>query len=117
MQVSGIKFAIDTDVPSSVQLDDNGMFAGVAGTRRVREVYVLDDTGAYVELDTEKTYSLASRGYILREFGDGYSMFSDNTYVLDEGEADTDVLISYLASLNGKVSEKYCEVEGRIRVD
>lgn len=117
LQVSGVRFSVDTTVPSSVQLDANGMFAGVAGERRIKDVYVLNEVGEYVELDTEKRYTLASRSYILKESGDGYSMFSDNDYILNEGKADTDVLIEYLMFLNGNISEQYGEVQNRINVE
>lgn len=117
LQVSGVRFSVDTSVESTVQLDKNGMFVKVAGARRVKNVYVSNEVGEYVKLDMEKKYSLASRRYLLGEAGNGYSMFLDNTYLLDEGKADTEVLIEYLTFLDGEVSKEYCEVQGRIDIE
>lgn len=39
LQVSGIKFTIDTSVTSSVTMDENEMFVSVGETRRVKDVF------------------------------------------------------------------------------
>ena len=80
LQVSGIKYTVDTSIPTSVELDDAGNFVKVAGDRRVKDVQVLDsETGEYTAIDPEATYTLASHNYMLKDGGDGYAMFgADN---------------------------------------
>ena len=50
------------------------MFVGVTGDRRVQNVYVGDEP-----LDPEKTYSLASHNYMLKNGGDGFNMFVETS--------------------------------------
>ncbi|MEG0270341.1 MAG: bifunctional UDP-sugar hydrolase/5'-nucleotidase, partial [Clostridia bacterium] len=73
LQVSGMTYEIHTYVPSSVKLDDNGMFVSVDGDYRVKNVKVGD-----ADLDLAKTYTLACHDYLLKNAGDGYTMFQDN---------------------------------------
>ena len=40
MQVSGLRYTIDTRIPSSVKLDEKGFFLSVDGERRVKDVQV-----------------------------------------------------------------------------
>lgn len=67
LQVSGIKFDVDTSIESSVVLDENGMFVEVAGERRVKNCFVLDYYGEYIPIDPN--YVIASTDYILLEGG------------------------------------------------
>jgi len=44
-------------------------------------------------------------------------MFADNTFLIDEGVQDYQVLATYLTQkLGGVVEEKYAQTEGRITV-
>ena len=116
-QVSGLKFTIDTSVPSSVQVDENGMFVSVDGARRVKDVMVQNENGEYEPLDAEKTYTLASHNYLLKEDGSGCEMFADNTVLIDESILDYQVLVDYMVKeLGGKVDARYAATEGRINV-
>ena len=65
LQVSGLTYEIHTSVPSSVKLDEKGLFAGVEGEYRVKNVMVGDEP-----LDLEKIYTLASHNYMLQGQGD-----------------------------------------------
>ena len=115
-QVSGIKYTIDTSIPSSVSLDENGMFVSVANTRRVSNVQVLQN-GEYVSLELNKTYTVASSNYMIKKSGGGFNMFNDNELVIDEGMLDNQVLISYITKyLQGKLGEQYLKTEDRITV-
>ena len=117
LQVSGIKFTIDTSVASSVTMDENEMFVSVGETRRVKDVYVLSDSGEYLPIDVNAEYTVASHNYMIKEQGDGYTMFADNELLIDEGIYDYEVLISYIQSFaNGTISEQYRTTEGRISV-
>lgn len=118
LQVSGLKYTIDTSVDSSVTVDENGMFQSVDGKRRVKDVMVTNGNGEYVPLEKEKTYTLASHNYLMKEAGDGYNMFADNHYVIDEGMSDYEILISYLTDyLNGALGEAYAGTDGRIVIE
>lgn len=115
-QVSGLKFTIDTSVASTVEVDEKGMFTGVKGARRVKDVMVLDGDN-YVAIDPAKTYTLASHNYMIKSCGDGYTMFADDKLLIDEGMIDNQVLITYLTDyLNGSVSAKYETADGRITI-
>lgn len=114
-----MKLAIDTGTESSVQLDENGMFVSVSGQRRVHDVRILDgETGEYREIDTAKTYTLASTDYMLHECGDGFSLFEDNVFVMDRFMLDYQALITYVSDyLDGLVGEEYAKPQNRIVAD
>ncbi|MBD5548047.1 MAG: bifunctional metallophosphatase/5'-nucleotidase [Lachnospiraceae bacterium] len=118
MQVSGLKLVIDTNITSTVLLDENGMFKSVSGERRVGEVQVLNKlTGKYEEIDPEKIYTLASNNYILHSGGDGFGMFMDNKFVLDEFILDNQALIDYAENgMGGSVGIEYQRAQGRIEI-
>lgn len=114
-QVSGLKFTVDTTIPTSVVMDENGMFVSIDGERRVKDVMVLKDDGSYEPIEADKTYTMASHNYLIKESGAGTDMFSDNVLLIDEGMADYEVLITYITDyLNGELSSLYSETEGRI---
>lgn len=112
-QVSGLRYTVDTSVPSSVVLDENGVFQGVEGERRVTDAEILGENGEYEPIDPETTYTLASHSYILKE---DYPMFYDNELIIDEGMIDYEILINYLTDyLQGDLSA-YADVEDRITI-
>jgi 2',3'-cyclic-nucleotide 2'-phosphodiesterase (5'-nucleotidase family) len=76
LQVSGLKYTIDTSVDTSVTVDENGMFTGISGDRRVSDVMVLEN-GEYVPIDPQKEYTVAGSSYFLFESGDGNTVFKD----------------------------------------
>jgi 2',3'-cyclic-nucleotide 2'-phosphodiesterase (5'-nucleotidase family) len=114
MQVSGLKYTIDTSVESSVILDESGMPAGIEGERRVKDVYVHQD-GEYVPLDPQGRYTVAGTDYVLMESDIGSTAFQNSTPIIQNGTPDVQVLIDYLKSL-GTVPDSYRETEGRITV-
>ena len=112
--VSGMTYTVDTRIPSSVVLDEMGMFVEVAGPYRVTDLMIGGEP-----LDTEKTYTLASHNYLLKSQGSGASMFgTDNVKLLrDCVMTDNQVLIRYITeNLNGVVGQEYAEPQGRITV-
>ncbi len=116
LQVSGLKYTIDTSIPSSVVLDENGMFVSAEGQRRVTDVQVLGEDGSYLPLEADQVYTVASHNYLIEEGGDGYSMFADNQLLIDKGMADYEMLITYITdTLEGQLSA-YGQTEGRITV-
>ena len=112
LQVSGLTFEINTKTKSSVQLDENGLFVSVDGDRRVENVMVGD-----APIDPAKTYTLACHDYLLKNAGDGYTMFQDNTILLDSIMLDNQVLINYITdTLGGVVGEEYADPYGQGRI-
>jgi len=116
-QVSGIKFMVDTTMESSVVVDENDSFVSVQGERRVKNVMVINEAGQYEPIDPNRTYTLASHNYLLQEGGSGCPMFMDNVFLMEEGMADYQVLITYMQEgLNGKIDARYTQTEGRIEI-
>lgn len=114
-QISGLKLTVNTSIPSSVVTDDMDMFVSVAGERRVSDVYVLQN-GEYVPLDPEKTYTVASHNYLLKNGGCGMAnLLMNRELLVNDTVADYQVLIDYITSLGGDLSQ-YKAPEGRITV-
>ncbi len=116
LQVSGLKYTIDTTVKSSAKGDDKSMFVSVDGEYRVKDVQVLKN-GKYEAIDPEATYTLASHNYMLKDSGDGINMFADNKLLQDSVMLDNEVLITYIKDyLGGVVPASYAKPQGRINV-
>lgn len=118
LQVSGLKYTVDTSIESTVQVDESGMFLSCGENRRVKDVMVLGEDGEYVPLDPQKTYTLASHNYLIKQGGDGINMFMDNKLILNEGMLDYQVLITYITeNLDGIVGKEYSAAQGRIIIE
>ena len=111
-QVSGLTYEINVAVSSPCKQDKNGIFAGIEGERRVRNVMVGGEP-----LDPAKTYTVAGQDYMLLKHGDGYGMF-DEAPVLKQGiKLDNQVLIDYIVeTLGGDVGEEYADPYGQGRI-
>lgn len=118
LQVSGLKYTINTAIASTVVLNEQNEFVKVEGARRVEDVQVLNkETNQYEPIDPTKTYTLACHNYMLKSGGDGINMFKDNKIIMDESKIDNQVLIDYIqGGLNGKIGAEYSEPQGRITV-
>ena len=118
LQVSGLKYTIDTSIPSTVQQDDKGVWTGgPTGEYRVTDVQVLNnETGAYEPLDLAASYNLAGYNYTLRDLGDGFAMFDGAVNVLDYVMEDYMVLANYVQSFENGVVTGYAEPAGRITI-
>ncbi len=115
LQVSGLTYEINNYIPSSVKIGDDKMFISVDGEYRVKNVMV-----GGKPLDLNNTYTLASHNYMLKNAGDGYSMFKGNKILQNEVLIDNQVLINYIVDeLKGTVGEKYANPygEGRITIN
>ena len=116
IQVSGLKFTVDTSVPSSVQMDENFMFTGVSGDRRVKDIMVEKD-GGLVPLDMNEEYIVAGTAYSILEHGDGHTAFDGCTVLSNDFSVDVDALVSYLVDgLGGTVDSRYASAQGRITI-
>ncbi len=117
LQVSGLRYTIDTSVESTVELDEVGMFVSCGENRRVKDVLILQEDGSYVPIDPERTYTVASHNYLIKQGGDGLNMFMDNNLTLNEGMLDYQILITYIVdNLNGTVGDSYAKAQDRIVV-
>lgn len=114
LQVSGLKFTVDTSVPTPVKSDEMNMCAGIEGERRVKNITVLEN-GTYVPLDMNKKYTVAGSEYLLLNNGDGTTAFNGAKVISAEGILDNEVLMNYITDkLGGTISDRYSSVEGRI---
>lgn len=117
MQVSGLRFKINPEIPSPVVMDaETEMFSHVKeGERRVSDVEILDkQSGEYVDVELSRTYTMATLDYLILELG-GSGIFRgiepDPTY----WGADIEILRSYLENnLGGTIGSEYSEPQGRI---
>ena len=112
LQVSGLSYEIHTYIDSSCTQDVDGMWTGVDGEYRVKNVMVGDEP-----LDPEKTYTLAGANYILQNQGDGYNMFGDAELVATEITVDNQGLMLYITqALGGVIGEEYQDPYGQGRI-
>lgn len=112
LQVSGMTFTIDMNVPSPVVLDDAKMFVKCEGEARIKDIMIGDEP-----IDLTKTYTLACHDYKLKNMGDGYTMFADNVFLQDSVMIDNQVLINYIVDvLGGTVGEDYADPYGQGRI-
>ena len=112
LQVSGLTYAVNTSVPSSVVTDDKGNFLRVNGAYRVSDIMVGGQP-----LDLNRTYKLASHNYMLLSGGDGMTMFSGCNVLLQDVAVDVDVLYNYInKNLGGVVGEDYANPRGQGRI-
>jgi len=103
MQVAGLKYSIDASVPSKVVRDDQNMFVKVDGDYRVHDVQVYDKaSGEWVPLDVNKKYTLGGINYLLRNSGDGMTMFKDSEMVTDFVGEDYLITAQYARSFKDR---------------
>ncbi|MDE7246193.1 MAG: bifunctional metallophosphatase/5'-nucleotidase, partial [Oscillospiraceae bacterium] len=91
LQVSGLTYTVNENIPSSVKTNDEGEFVSVDGPYRVTDVTIGGQP-----LDVNKTYTLASHNYMLKSGGDGFVMFKNDKLVKDSVMIDNAVLINYI---------------------
>ena len=112
LQVSGLSYEIDVNIPSSCTQDENTMFTGVAGERRVKNVMVGDEP-----IDPDKTYTVGSIDYLLLNNGDGHTAFNGCSVLKDKVMLDNQLLISYITDyLDSSVGEGYADLYGQGRI-
>lgn len=97
LHIAGMKYEVDASIPSSVKKDSEGMFLSVDGPYRVKNLQVYNKTTkAYEDLDEEKEYAVGGINYLLRNSGNGLSMFKESPVILDYIDADYVVLANYM---------------------
>ncbi len=112
MQVSGLTYAIDPEIESTYTTDKEGHFTGVSGQRRVHSVMVGTEP-----LDPEKTYTVATVHYLLKEGGDDYIATGNCKVLLDTLTEYSDVAAEYIRNdLKGVIPDYYSDPAGRGRI-
>ena len=111
-QVSGLSYEVDVSIESGCQADENSMFIGVEGERRVRNVKVGDE-----DIDPEKTYTVGGNAFNLLQNGDGDTMFNGAKVVNLGVKIDNQLLIDYITEdLGGTIGEEYADPYGQGRI-
>ena len=112
LQCSGLTYEIHTYIESSASSDENGMFTGITGDYRVKNVMVGGEP-----LDLEKTYTVACNDYVLLSNGDGMTAFDGCKVLQDRVKLDNQVLIDYITeTLGGEIGEEYADPYGQGRI-
>lgn len=112
LQVSGLSYEIDTRIKSPCTYDDEGLFTGVKGKRRVKNVKVGDD-----KLDPKKHYKVAGITYTLLKHGDGHTAFDKSQILQDSIKLDNETLIDYIVDdLKGTIGSDYADPYGQGRI-
>ena len=113
LQVAGLTYEIDTSIESSCTYDDDEMFTGVSGDRRVQNAMVGDNP-----IDPDQTYTVGSIDYVIIEDGDGQTAFDGCTVVKSMVMVDNQLLIQYITNnLGGTVGDDYEDLTGQGRIN
>ena len=99
LHVSGLKYEINAAIPDTTQSDDNGIWTGgPTGEYRVSNVQVKNrETGDYEPLELDKHYAVGGINYTLRNYGDGFAMFTGEN-IVDGVAVDYMALDEYVKS-------------------
>lgn len=112
LQTSGLTYEIHTYIESGCVKNDDGMFAGVNGEYRVKNVMVGGEP-----LDLGKTYKLAALGFTMVEHGDGFTAFDGAEILWTSEKTDVEMLIDYIRDdLGGVIGEGYENPYGQERI-
>ncbi len=114
LQVSGLKFDIDTSINSPVILD-NGFVRKIDGERRVKNVQILIN-GEYQDIDLSAPYKVATLDKIANKEMLGFNMFSKVDYESVEHTTDIIALLSYIKDVLHSELDAYLEPQGRINI-
>ncbi len=112
LAASGLTYEIDTSIPSTVQLDSKDNWIGAPdGAYRVHSVKLYNkESGIYEPLDLTKTYRLGSINFLLRSYGDGFTMFRSARLVKDFIGLDYAITAEYAKAFTDTDSDGYAEI-------
>ena len=117
MQVSGLRFKINPDIPSPVVIDpESEMFSHIEeGERRVSDIEIMDsESGEYNDIELSRRYTMATLDYLILELG-GDGIFKDVEPDSTYWGADIEILRSYLENnMGGTIGDEYSKPQGRI---
>ena len=111
MHVSGLTYTIDARIPSSVKLNAQGGFVEVTGARRVKDVMVDGEP-----LDLTEDYTVGGTNYIMRNGGNGITMFDGTPILRDANTSDLDAIAEFIEEQGGIVGEGYENPTGEGRI-
>jgi 2',3'-cyclic-nucleotide 2'-phosphodiesterase (5'-nucleotidase family) len=112
LHVSGITYEIHTYIKSSCTMDDNGMFTGVSGEYRVKNVMIGGEP-----LDLEKTYTVGGLSYPLMDKGDGQTAFAGTNILWESDQLDYTYVVKFIRDeLGGVISDGYDHPYGQERI-
>ena len=109
LHASGMTYVINATIPSSVIIDEEDLFVGVSGDRRVCNVLVNGEP-----IDPEKSYKVVATNYSLRDKGDGH-MFRGAVQLEPDFVMYYDAFADYLKTFDA-IPDYYAESEGRIQI-
>ena len=109
LHVAGMTYTIDATIPSPVIVDENNMFMGISGDRRVKDVKVNGEP-----IDPAKKYKVASASYVIYQEGDGHIF--KGAKIIEPDYLTTDaVFANYLREFD-YLPERYRNAEERIKI-
>ncbi len=112
LQVSGLTYEIDVNVPDPCIVDEDSMMSGISGERRVRNVMVGDEP-----IDPKATYTVAGQNYAMLKHGDGQTAFDGATVISSEICIDNHALTEFILNdLGGTIGEEYADPYGQGRI-
>lgn len=111
LHVSGLTYTIDARVPSSVESDAQGGFVRVAGEYRVKDVMVNGKP-----LDLTEDYTVVGTSYIMRNGGNGMTMFEGSPLLLDSSLSDVESIAAYIEEQGGTIGAGYENPTGEGRI-
>ena len=114
--LAGIKFSFNTQISSSVIINELEEFQGVSGEYRVYDIKIFDrETGTYEPIILNKEYTIAAANYYLLDYGSGMTMLKNVKILSNDGMLDVEALEQYIVQeLNGKIGQEYADVETNI---
>lgn len=114
LQVSGLKFEIDTSVENTFTMNEDDFSLKVDGDRRAKNVMVENEDGSYSEIDLKKKYTVGLSKYLARESGENKTL-NKATIKKEFSTTEGDAVIEFLTKeLDGEVPKKYEKTQGRI---
>ncbi len=109
LSLSGITLTIDMNKAPTVITDENGVFSGIDGERRVTDVVIGGEP-----LDVSKTYLIAYSSEAPHSLT---GIFDDNAFVFKKSIKATAAIAAYLCdSLGGAIGEGYSHLYGEDRI-
>ena len=114
--LAGIKFSFNTQISSSVVINELEEFQGVSGEYRVYDIKIFNrETETYEPIILNKEYTIAAANYYLLDYGSGMTMLKNVKILSNDGMLDVEALEQYIVQeLNGKIGQEYADVETNI---
>ncbi|MBQ0015367.1 MAG: bifunctional metallophosphatase/5'-nucleotidase [Bacteroidales bacterium] len=115
LQVSGLRYTIDTTTPCHIEWDDLSTLKSIHGARRVYDVTIYNATSdSYLPIRPNQLYRVASNSYVLQNMGCGVRL--DNLTLIDiPASTDVDILNQYITTnLQHTIPARYATPEQRI---